>query len=191
MKSIMKRMLLVPLLAALATAPLKARAEWLGLGWWWVPVVVGGVVVYEMVHNQSADAQQKTVYVLPPPYDYPQQADMHQPENDVQQVPVQAAPMQVVAVQQDWYLCPSSNKYYPYVRSCKVNWEPVPTAPPGMMANTAPSLPPPSGSSAIFAESSGAELQTAQPATPSGRAAPHRAHRSVLRTRYNLLQKCR
>lgn len=31
-----------------------------------------------------------------------------------------------------WYFCPSSNAYYPYVKSCRERWEAVPATPPPM-----------------------------------------------------------
>jgi hypothetical protein len=76
MKTIMKKMVLFPLLATLATAPICARAHaepWftLGLGWWIVPVAVGGVVLYEIGRTQGESEQHatyeqpRTVYVQP------------------------------------------------------------------------------------------------------------------------------
>ena len=32
--------------------------------------------------------------------------------------------------QQDWFFCPSSNSYYPYVRECASGWQRVPAQPP-------------------------------------------------------------
>jgi hypothetical protein len=39
----------------------------------------------------------------------------------------QAAP--APAQQQDWYFCPNSNAYYPYVRECPGGWQRVPAQP--------------------------------------------------------------
>ena len=44
----------------------------------------------------------------------------------VEQGYAQAAP----AAQQDWYYCPDSNAYYPYVRECPDGWQRVPAQPP-------------------------------------------------------------
>ena len=35
-----------------------------------------------------------------------------------------------LAPQQDWYFCPTSNAYYPYVRECPSGWQRVPSQPP-------------------------------------------------------------
>jgi len=43
----------------------------------------------------------------------------------VQQGYPQAAPVP----QQDWYYCPNSNAYYPYVRECPGGWQRVPAQP--------------------------------------------------------------
>ncbi len=37
---------------------------------------------------------------------------------------------QAAAPQQDWYFCPNSNAYYPYVRECPGGWQRVPSTPP-------------------------------------------------------------
>jgi len=34
------------------------------------------------------------------------------------------------APQQDWYFCPASNAYYPYVQECPGGWQRVPSQPP-------------------------------------------------------------
>ena len=42
----------------------------------------------------------------------------------------QAAPAPAPAPQQDWYYCPNSKSYYPYVRECPGGWQRVPSQPP-------------------------------------------------------------
>jgi len=69
MKTILRKIVLLPLLATLATAPICARAHaepWftLGMGWWIVPVAVGGVALYEIGRNQGA-SEQRATYVQP------------------------------------------------------------------------------------------------------------------------------
>ena len=68
MKTMIKKLVLFPLLATLATAPLCAKAQahpWftLGLGWGIVPVVVGGVVLYQVGKAQGEGSAHGTVYV--------------------------------------------------------------------------------------------------------------------------------
>ena len=40
------------------------------------------------------------------------------------------APAMAPAPQQDWYFCPASKGYYPYVRECPSGWQRVPAQPP-------------------------------------------------------------
>jgi hypothetical protein len=54
-----------------------------------------------------------------PAYSYPGQAVA--PSDPY----AQAAP----APQHDWYFCPNSNSYYPYVRECPGGWQRVPAQP--------------------------------------------------------------
>jgi hypothetical protein len=42
----------------------------------------------------------------------------------------QGYPQAAPAPQQDWYYCPNSNAYYPYVRECPGGWQRVPSQPP-------------------------------------------------------------
>ncbi len=63
-------------------------------------------------------------YAYPAPaYAYPGPAMA--PAQYVQQGAPQAAP----APQQDWFFCPNSNAYYPYVRECPSGWQRVPSQP--------------------------------------------------------------
>lgn len=65
-------------------------------------------------------------YAYPgPDYAYPGQAVAPSGGYAEQGYP-QAAP----APQQDWYYCPNSNAYYPYVRECPGGWQRVPSQPP-------------------------------------------------------------
>ena len=41
----------------------------------------------------------------------------------------QGVPQVAPAPQQDWYFCPDSNAYYPYVRECPGGWRRVPAQP--------------------------------------------------------------
>ncbi len=47
----------------------------------------------------------------------------------VEQSPAQAAPAPAQA-QGDWYYCPESKAYYPYVAECPAGWQRVPAQPP-------------------------------------------------------------
>jgi len=65
-------------------------------------------------------------YTYPgPDYSYPGPA-VAPSGGYVEQGYPQAAP----APQQDWYYCPNSNAYYPYVRECPGGWQRVPSQPP-------------------------------------------------------------
>jgi hypothetical protein len=65
-------------------------------------------------------------YTYPAPaYSYPAPAVAPSAPYAQQGYP-QAAP----APQQDWYYCPNSKAYYPYVRECPGGWQGVPAQPP-------------------------------------------------------------
>lgn len=138
MKTMMKRMLLVPLLATLATAPLCADAHADGHdgGWWVLPAMLGGALIFEA--GEAAHPQ--TVYVPAPPAYYPQPIYVQQPGYVVQST---LPPAQAAAAPQNWYYCASGNGYYPYVRACPGGWQPVSPIPPDAATNIAPSAPPP------------------------------------------------
>ncbi|HEY7986540.1 MAG TPA: hypothetical protein VIE17_06435 [Methylophilaceae bacterium] len=69
MKTIMRKIVLFPLLALLATAPIcnSARADgpWftLGLGWWILPVAVGGVALYEIGRAEGSGSSPNATYM--------------------------------------------------------------------------------------------------------------------------------
>ena len=66
-----------------------------------------------------------SAYSYPAPaYSYPGPA-VTPPGGYVEQGYPQAAP----APQQDWYYCPNSKSYYPYVRECPGGWQRVPSRP--------------------------------------------------------------
>ena len=75
-------------------------------------------------------------YHYPPPVYYPhppvviqQQAPVY-----VEQAPVNTAPQAAQQASSDWYYCPSSKTYYPYVKDCPEPWQrvsPVPPSTPG------------------------------------------------------------
>ena len=48
----------------------------------------------------------------------------------VEQGYAQATPAPAPARQQDWFYCPDSKSYYPYVRECPGAWQRVPAQPP-------------------------------------------------------------
>ena len=62
-----------------------------------------------------------------PAYSYPAPAYSYPGQAVAPSAPyAQAAP----APQQDWYFCPNSNSYYPYVWECPGGWQRVPSQPP-------------------------------------------------------------
>ena len=62
-----------------------------------------------------------------PAYSYPAPAYSYPGQAVAPSAPyAQAAP----APQHDWYFCPNSNSYYPYVRECPGGWQRVPAQPP-------------------------------------------------------------
>jgi hypothetical protein len=145
MKTILKKIVLLPLLAVLATAPIctGARADLtLALDEWVLPVVlIGGATLFVLAENQKNDSWQRA-YVPMPTDDTQPQAAAQQSGYVVQPAQAATMPVPVVAVQ-DFYYCPSSKKYYPYVRSCAVNWEPVSATPPQIQAARYAVPPPP------------------------------------------------
>jgi hypothetical protein len=81
-------------------------------------------------------------YYYPQPYPYTQTVVIERPQPVyIEQVPPQPTPPVPVAVstvntstpaQNDWYFCPASKAYYPYVRQCPSGWQKVPAQPPGL-----------------------------------------------------------
>lgn len=71
-------------------------------------------------------------YAYPAPaYSYPAPAYSYPgapPATYMEQGYPQAAPAPVQP--QDWYYCPNSKSYYPYVRECPSGWQRVPSQPP-------------------------------------------------------------
>jgi hypothetical protein len=84
-------------------------------------------------------------YYYPPyyaPYYYPPvvvappapQVYIERPDQDPSQYqpPAQPQPQaQANAGQNDWFYCPDSKTYYPYVQQCAGEWQRVPSRPPG------------------------------------------------------------
>ena len=118
----MKKILLIALLAILSTTPAYADGGngrgWGrggggrgggGNGWWIVPALIGGALIYELTQPQPAYVQPAPVYVQPAPV---------------------YAPNVASSSVQYWYFCAAANGYYPYVRSCPSGWQAVPTTPP-------------------------------------------------------------
>ncbi len=73
-------------------------------------------------------AYPQPVYVTPSPPVYIERSDLPPAP---QPVPQAAAPASQAPAPQDWYFCPESNAYYPYVRSCAAGWQRVAPQPPG------------------------------------------------------------
>ncbi len=121
----MKKILLVAFLAILSTTAVYAegghgggwgrgggeRGGWgRGGGWgggWIAPVLIGGVIAYDLANPYPYYAQPVPVYVQP----YP-------------------APEVATPPGQYWYFCRAANAYYPYVPSCPGGWQAVPMTPP-------------------------------------------------------------
>ena len=61
------------------------------------------------------------VYAYPGPAMAPSGAYVEQGYGEAAPAPAQ---------QQDWYFCPASNVYYPYIRECPSGWQRVPSQPP-------------------------------------------------------------
>jgi hypothetical protein len=80
------------------------RHEGGGGGFWILPALVTGAVIYEATRP-------RTVYVEPAPVP-----------------PVVVAPAPQAA--STWYYCPTSRAYYPYVATCASQWQMVPAVPP-------------------------------------------------------------
>jgi hypothetical protein len=76
-------------------------------------------------------------YAYPPIiYAPPAAPPVYVERGEAQPAPQAAPPAQP---QSDWYFCPDSNGYYPYVKSCASGWQRVPPQPP---APTRQGLPP-------------------------------------------------
>lgn len=90
------------------------------IGWWWV---VGGLWNF----------YPEPVYPFPDPYGPPVVVQQAPPTVMIQQPPPVSAPPAQSAPQpaQNWYYCPSSKAYYPYVSTCPDGWQAVPAAPQG------------------------------------------------------------
>jgi hypothetical protein len=113
MNKTMTKTLLFPLLAVLATAPVCTRANadgFLGLGWWVVPIAVGGVAIYEIGRSQADDSSQHAVYAPPQHMVYEQQGGY------APQQPVYVQPA-TVFTREHWYDQPPSyyQQQYGYV----------------------------------------------------------------------------
>jgi len=76
-------------------------------------------------------------YYYPPPYSYPYQYYHYPPPvltppptaPYIEQAPARAAPPPSAP---DWFYCPGSKNYYPYVRECPGGWQRVPSTPQSM-----------------------------------------------------------
>ena len=133
----MKKILLIALLGTLSSSPAFAdggyghgsgRAG--GGGWWIIPALIGGAMVYELSRPQPPDAPYPTpVYVEP-------QQQVYVPSS-------QPVYEQGVAPVRNWYFCAAANGYYPYVRSCPNGWQTIPTSPPDPLPNSPYAPPPP------------------------------------------------
>jgi hypothetical protein len=66
-------------------------------------------------------------YPAYPAYTYPPVVVQSAPPVYVEQGAAQAAPAPAAA---DWYYCPASKSYYPYVSECPGGWQRVPSQPP-------------------------------------------------------------
>ncbi len=134
MTNMMKKTVLVSLMATLAATPILADAHegHGGGGGWWLPALIGGAILYDVTrpHYYQPDPyyyqpapvyiQPQQVYVQPAPvYSYAPPAPSYQ------QAPAAAA--------QSWYYCDSAKGYYPYVKVCPGGWEQVPATPPAAM----------------------------------------------------------
>lgn len=125
----MKKILLLVFLGILTTTPVYADRGYRdghgggshgghGGGWWILPALIGGALLYDL-------AQPRPVYVQPPP------VYVQPPVDDPGYAP-SVAPTPV----QYWYFCPVANGYYPYVPSCPSGWQRVPTTPPTVIPST-------------------------------------------------------
>jgi len=86
------------------------------IGWWWV---TGGLWNF-----YPAPA-----YPFPDPYEPPVVVQQAPPTVMIQQ-PAPGAVPPPVQPGQNWYYCPTSGAYYPYVGTCSVDWQLVPATPP-------------------------------------------------------------
>jgi len=133
----MKKILLIALLAILSTTPAYADGRdghgggrgGGGEGWWIIPALIGGALIYDLTRPQPVYVQPAPVYVEPAP--------VYAPSNSPGNAPDVAS-----SSVQYWYFCAAANGYYPYVRSCPNGWESVPTIPPAALPS-APYPPPP------------------------------------------------
>lgn len=75
-------------------------------------------------------------YYYPPPVYYPQPPVVIQQQAPVyvEQAPAGTVPQAAQQASSDWFYCPSSKTYYPYVKDCSEPWQrvsPVPPSTPG------------------------------------------------------------
>jgi hypothetical protein len=157
----MNKMLLIPFLAVLSTAPAYAADgdghagvpghtgvqdqggvqghgggrtggwERGGGGGWNGNWIVPALIGGAILYDLS---QPQIVYV---PY-----APDYAPPVYIQPAPVYAAPpVASPSAQQYWYFCPAANGYYPYVTSCPSGWQAVPTTPSGVLQSVPNSAP--------------------------------------------------
>lgn len=114
MMTIIRKLVLIPLLAVLVAFPVynTARADdFLGLGWWIVPIAIGGVAIYEIGRHQADDSSQHAVYAPSQQVAYEQPQQGYVPP---QKVYIQPAP---VYNPQHWYEQPPTyyQQQYGYV----------------------------------------------------------------------------
>ena len=71
-------------------------------------------------------------WYYPPPvyYSQPPVVIQQQPQVYVEQAPAGAAPQAAQQSTGDWFYCPSSKTYYPYVKDCPEPWQRVSSVPP-------------------------------------------------------------
>jgi hypothetical protein len=81
------------------------------IGWWWVG-------------DGFWNAYPSFAYPYPDPYGPPVAVQQAPPTVVIQQPAQSARPVQ------NWYFCPASRAYYPYVSTCAVGWQRVPVTPP-------------------------------------------------------------
>lgn len=140
------KIVLVSLLATLGVAPTYAEAHG-GDGWWILPAMIGGALIYDAAQPHYYPPQ--TVYVQQPVY-VPQPVYVQQPIY-VQQPYSQASGYEVQSTRPPaaqpvpvWYYCESSKGYYPYVNACPEGWKMVPSVPPSASEQApSPAAPPP------------------------------------------------
>jgi len=99
-----------------------------GGGFWIIPALIGGAIIYDLTRPQPIYQQPTPVYVQQPPV-YQQ----YSPPNNNAGIATLSTP--------NWYYCTSSAGYYPYVKACPEGWKVVSSIPPPATSNAPP--PPP------------------------------------------------